>query len=708
MQDNNRTDNRHITTDANTSLNVDELENIYDPIVWHDPTRKESSVIVYPNVRNRTTTGSMLDEFTNIDMTRVAGISFPLIQINNVVIISPSKIKYFELRYVDFIPTVHLEIYTNLLHDRLNPKIQSVTLHESTMSLAIIPQSDNGYRKISLKFNVISQIPHKTYMEYECVMRWNELTDVRRQESIQYYTCDSCHIEGQEHDNDESQQAPMLNDFESSLKNIGDTYKAPDGTVYKKVANDTIIKQESDADIVETPIIKNEINEHKDNIKSTVKEICDSSLNDSDIYKMLTALNMNDDEFDDAIEYVNENTDITDNEKDEYADRICNIIDTIRGQQESLNAENRANRKRTTTWQALHTIAMNCGLGFAGSPSAKFVNDRKVRICQSSYADYIKKEMIGKTGIGIDSILDIWLDLYGYINLINVGELFTSRIDTSKLKIYASVGIDYMTEQFPQPELVKLQRVLTNYNLVPEYSNMVFDNYIEINNNSQIDNIGTNVRHFTWMPIYNGGNGSCVETDIKTHLNTVDGILMPREVDSTRIQLSQYSTHNTMSDKTLADMQDISSIDSDSDLYDPAFQKSLTNSFNAKYGQTDVIIHMKRVNLGLQRGTLVILSTWTNDFKSKSKVIEKAIENSNDVEKLTPIMDGVNEPATQVPDITKSGLYYIKGMYFRYRGQAVDDTINQYLVLTKVSANIQYYNNSDALMKIFRAIEKSK
>ena len=71
-------------------------------------------------------------------------------------------------------------------------------------------------------------------------------------------------------------------------------------------------------------------------------------------------------------------------------------------------------------------------------------------------------------------------------------------------------------------------------------------------------------------------------------------------------------------------------------------------------------------------------------------------------------MDGVNEPAKQVPDITKSGLYYIKGMYFRYRGQAVDDTINQYLVLTKVSANIQYYNNSDALMKIFRAIEKSK
>lgn len=710
-QDNNTTDNKHLTAAQPINTQIDERDNIYDPIVWHDPTRKEPAIIAYPNVKNQATTGNKEDPLTNMDMTRVAGISYPIIQINNMVIISPAKIRYFELRYVDFIPTVHLEINTETRYDRLNPKIRPVTLHESTMTLVIMPQSDNGYRKISLKFNVISQIPHKTYMEYECVMRWNELTDVRRQESIQYYTCESCGIEGQQHNNDNvDNDATHLNNIESNLKNIGDTYTAPDGTIYKKVDSETIIKQDSTGDrIVETPFVNNDnTNEHNDIIKDTIKSICEQHLSDGDIYRMVAATNMKDDEFDDAIGYVNEFIDITDNEKDEYGDRICDIIETVREQCETLNAENRANKKRTTTWQALHTIAMKCGLGFAGSPSAKFVNDRKARICQSSYADYIKREMIGKTGIGIDSILDIWVDLYGYLSVINVGELFTSNIDTSKLTIYASVGVDYMTEQMPQPRLVKVNRVLTNYLLIPEYTNMVFDNYFEINNNSQIDNLGTNVRHFTWMPIYNGGNGSCVETDIKTNLSTIDNMIMPREVDSTHIQLAQYSTYNTMADKTLADMQDISRSDSNSDLYDPAFQRSLTNNFNAKYSQTDVIIHLKRVNLGLQRGTLVILSTWTNDEMAKNKILRHAIDNNiTDPEKLGTIVDNIDMESHQIPDMSKSGLYYIKGMYFRYRGQRVDDTINQYLVLTKVSTNLQYYNNSDLLLKLYN-VKKDK
>jgi hypothetical protein len=87
---------------------------------------------------------------------------------------------------------------------------------------------------------------------------------------------------------------------------------------------------------------------------------------------------------------------------------------------------------------------------------------------------------------------------------------------------------------------------------------------------------------------------------------------------------------------------------------------------------------------------------------AKNKILHHAIDNNiTDPEKLGAIADNINMESHQIPDMSKSGLYYIKGMHFRYRGQRVDDTINQYLVLTKVSTNLQYYNNSDLLLELY-------
>ena len=89
--------------------------------------------------------------------------------------------------------------------------------------------------------------------------------------------------------------------------------------------------------------------------------------------------------------------------------------------------------KKLSTYEMLEAIAKETKLGFAATKGCKDVKDEYYRLVQStSYKDYIK-EQLAIAGEDEKSIFDAWVDINGYIVMVNVYNVMN---DSEKLKTH--------------------------------------------------------------------------------------------------------------------------------------------------------------------------------------------------------------------------------------------------------------------------------
>ena len=327
---------------------------------------------------------------------------------------------------------------------------------------------------------------------------------------------------------------------------------------------------------------------------------------------------------------------------------------------------NMQEKRQPTTWEYLHKIALETGLGFASTQNCKDIDDRLPRIIQSRrYHEFIM-DQIRFGGLDENSIFDVWVDLYGYITMVNLPWIFSQEISDKQLSILAVTGVLTTSNNTPQPKAMKVFRTISNYNMMSLPSNMEIESYeTKVDNDIVWKGTLTRYKGFSPRGVRDGSSNSYANEDVIIQQNSGDGSFL-EEYES------EYTYVNIEPNVLLTNRQ-----------------KIYRDAFLAKHRERYLTVKLKTYNLGFQRGTLINVAIFEADGKIKHKLLtsstnvngpnEKIEFDDNDQKKA--ILSVVENESIMVPNESLSGIYYIDGMKFEYNYST--GKIDQYLILIK-------------------------
>ena len=345
---------------------------------------------------------------------------------------------------------------------------------------------------------------------------------------------------------------------------------------------------------------------------------------------------------------------------------------------------NQGGHINANTWEMLHYIAEVSNLGFACTKQCKEINDRVIRnIFSQRYDQYIKHQLL-HSGLTEENIFDAWVDLYGYIVMINVAWVLNQDIEPDDLTIETNTGIHPSSNDLPDQKPQTTSRTLTNYNLTGTVSNIEIDSY-NINISNDAVHFGTLEHSYSYK--FKANKTELEEIDIQTKQNSIDGDF-----------IEEYNTGKN---------RPIPSFDFCDDEYtglsggyDLNNQKTIRTAFFRKHRQSILEVVLKNYNLGLQRGTLVNIAIFDNDPINKkitfanvtnlAEASEEIEEDRSNIPNEINEEDIIQDDGAYMPNFKLSGLYYIDGMKFEYSIEL--GRIVQTLYLIKKGSTSGYAN----------------
>lgn len=298
--------------------------------------------------------------------------------------------------------------------------------------------------------------------------------------------------------------------------------------------------------------------------------------------------------------------------------------------------------KKLSTYEMCEEIAKETKLGFAATEDCKDIKDEYYRLVQStSYKDYIVEQLeIG--GVDEKSIFDAWVDLFGYLVLVNVYYAMNEKIAPEQLTIHAMVGINSDVNSIPDVTPTLLQRTLTNNKVNESDYNLLFDNYENVVDNNKIYSDGAlNQGYYMTSP---GKDNTIVNEELQIIENSLDGMQGCENYEYKKVQFLGIEFEDTSL----------------------LFKKKINKRYFDKLRARRLKLELNNYNLGLERGTLVNII-----FKEYDNTVIKTI---------TPTED-IDDDAEGIVNPFSSGMYYIDGMEFTYKTE--DHKIVQYLYLIK-------------------------
>jgi len=311
--------------------------------------------------------------------------------------------------------------------------------------------------------------------------------------------------------------------------------------------------------------------------------------------------------------------------------------------------------KKLSTYEMLEMIAKETKLGFAASNDCKEIKDEKYRIIRSeNYTNFINEQM-KFAGVDEKSIFDCWIDIYGYIVLMNVYRAMNEKVEQNQLMINSMVGLYSSTSGNNNIEAVKLQRTLTNNIMNDTNYNLLFKNYKQIINNNSIYNDGAlNQLYYMSSP---GKDNLISVNEIQAMENSDNGVEFSQEYEFKKTKF----------------------IGIEFEEEDVLLKKNINNKFFDKIKTKKIEIELENYNLGLERGTLVNVI-----FKEYNPQI---------ISSLTTDKENTPNDTEGVINQFASGMYYIDGIKFLYKTE--DHKIKQFLYLIKRDSVTNPINKSN-------------
>ena len=341
------------------------------------------------------------------------------------------------------------------------------------------------------------------------------------------------------------------------------------------------------------------------------------------------------------------------------------------GNSESENKEtvscNPNPNKKPNTWELLHEIALSCQLGFCSTDMCQGVNDRVSRLMTNQrYLEHIRQQ-IRWSGTDESNVMDCWVDLYGYIVLVNLSWLLTVNVSPNNLAIDAIIGMHSTDVNHTPDQNYKLvHRTLTNYDKTDSVNNLTIEFYRTIVHNEDLET-GTSLSQYSFYLKDFGGNNSVEQYDVEIIQNSIDGQ-----------KVEEYST------------QHMRNFAIECNEHPCNKQQLIRDKFLSKHRQRILEVKLKALNLGLQRGTLVNVIIFADSKEEKKLILSSSsnvIEPSKEIKEDNMQIDGISttdlieREDISLPNIGLSGMYYIDGMRFEYSYK--ENKISQYLLLIK-------------------------
>jgi len=311
------------------------------------------------------------------------------------------------------------------------------------------------------------------------------------------------------------------------------------------------------------------------------------------------------------------------------------------------------------TFELMHIIATETGLGFAATDNCKEINDRKTCLAHAQTFKDIIRQYTRIGGIDNDSIFDCWIDLYGYIVMINLPYVFNYQVDLDKLVTHHLTGVNLhdgdpknmnkADDHFKYND--ECVRIITNWDSVTNgnYSQIKEWDW-EVNNDEIIYN-GTNNTYYTVTSTAFGGNNSITTSNTSIVENSDVG---EKFVGDYTFPRSSFIG---------CDMCEIPIL----------VQEKRRDAFLASKRAKRLKVVMVNMNLGLMRGMLIGVAIY--EYNSQNKVTLHNVPEmiANDFKEpgsVGTMSDGeakTHENASVgLFNINTSGIYYIDGMTFEY------------------------------------------
>lgn len=330
------------------------------------------------------------------------------------------------------------------------------------------------------------------------------------------------------------------------------------------------------------------------------------------------------------------------------------------------------------TFEYLHDIALDCGLGFAATDKCKEIEDRLPRLMISqNYEDFIKQQ-IEFGGLDENSIFDCWIDFYNYLVLVNVSWVFNENNDPNVLAIFVEEGLNNNNEDDQFPKIYECLRTITNTNQVG-MTNLTFDYYEDIVKNSSLMNKGNLKTVYYMVPEGNNGTNRINTFQVQTIEDSIDGK-----------HIEDYEIKKT------------ASFVFDFNKYNVNKQKTIRTDFFEKRRSKIMKVKMIKPNYGLTRGILVNLRMLEFDAEIKRNILyedenlKKENTNSNmptiniNIDDNINIGEAVENSGFGLPNNAKNDQYYIDGIEIIYDSK--NQKLDQYLYLIKKGNHKNYTN----------------
>lgn len=367
----------------------------------------------------------------------------------------------------------------------------------------------------------------------------------------------------------------------------------------------------------------------------------------------------------------------------------------ITGQMNLNNVRSKHNvqigKTKLSTYEMLEQIAKDNDLGFAATENCKNISDRRWRQMYSQTYDDFIKEQLSFAGQDCNTIIDAWVDQFGYVVMVDLGWVFSYEVTSKQLTTKKTVGLhtnSKLTERAKETVEDTL-RVITNSEINVELSNMIFTDYYESTDNSSIVETG-NFQHYYYMHAI--GSENKIERHVNINFeNSLDGV---DALNANPISTCEFIGF---------DFSD----DDDTENTPIVVQKQNVSNFKNKMLSKTITVRMRKPNYMLQRGMLIGVIFEEYDDVTKSSIVSN-MNYSERIEDGDSDSSTVNKPLTEEEKKMKdmsignpyaplvnpalSDLYYIKGMTFEYSEGY--DGILQTLTLAKKGLRNTLINNS--------------
>lgn len=328
---------------------------------------------------------------------------------------------------------------------------------------------------------------------------------------------------------------------------------------------------------------------------------------------------------------------------------------------------------RPNMWELFHKIAERTELGFASMKGLKDYQDHAVRnVCSQSYKELLEYNLsVG--GLDETMIYDGWVDLYGYLVLVDVYKALHDNVEANNLAMYAQTGLHTHNKEYPEEEYSAIRRVLTNSNMTKAKSNLEIEEFYNSSNIKEVLDHGTLNTIYYFCPFGNNGLNTIVPQQIRIKEESKDG----EYTEDYEVQKYCGWSFVGCEDSNISKQMEIRN----------AYLTKLRNS------NSTLTIRLANPNFALQRGTLVMIIRMRYDLKYKMQLMHQETNLrpggglSYEPDKSNIGVDNIwnedilHNDSIGVISAEDSGMYYIDGMRFDYING--NDKIQQYLYLIR-------------------------